>query len=395
MKNTLKNLGYFSSYVANNPINSNETGGGALTIVSNSSGQNDVSLYVDTEFIASGFGFPNKSSYLAGINVIQSLRSEVDQINNILGSNQNNNTLKNTSLQYNYIDGDNDNNMFGQEYNNYGMPVSYNYLRLSQTESSTEVTYILSSNKRTSHNYITDIDVSITNDYYHISNAANGNITLTFKNTSQVGLQDYEVQYGQVGGTMTSIDLENISINGSKQYVKQFSFNPPGEIIEKDFSIQLIHNYMTNSYPVYSYIYPSLLKWKNYILYSSANSNNTHTSDYTAVNNFNLTDSSNYLSGTIAESFSNIINLNEFNIYYSYGEEIKLEFQNRTLLYDYIYLVEDADVEFYFNGIKSNNWHGGKIQKSVNGSQKTFWIYQSPQKYIGSHTWIIKINKKL
>ena len=274
------------------------------------------------------------------------------------------------------------------------MVLSYNYLQLNYNSDDTQVSYTLVSLNKRTNNFITNISVSINQDNSHISESIDGNITLTFNSSqSNVGLVDYQINYG-IPSNMNNFSLQNISINGERQYNQSFSFDSPGKITEEDFNIQIIHNYLNNSYPVYSYTYPKLLKWKNYMQYSSSSNINNYNGDYTIVNEFNLTDSATPLTGEIGNAFSNIINIENFNIYYSYDEDIELNFQNSTPLYDYIYLIEDVDVEFYFNGIRSNNWHGGKIEKSIDGTNQTFYIYQSPQKYIGEHTWVIKINKQ-
>ena len=77
MKENLQNLGYFSAYVANTVQNDTN---GALTIINGDESESRLELYIDNEFIASGFGFPDKASYTTAITYIGDLGSKMESI---------------------------------------------------------------------------------------------------------------------------------------------------------------------------------------------------------------------------------------------------------------------------------------------------------------------------
>ena len=81
MKENLQNLGYFSAYVANTIQNDTN---GALTIINSDESESRLELYIDNEFIASGFGFPDKASYTTAITYIGDLGSKMESIDNII-----------------------------------------------------------------------------------------------------------------------------------------------------------------------------------------------------------------------------------------------------------------------------------------------------------------------
>ena len=401
MKENLQNLGLFSAYVSTN--NSNGTNG-ALTIVNDES--ENLQLYIDNEFIASGFGFPNSDSYIGMISYISSIGTDVENIKQGLEI-FSGKTFSNTSLEYTYT-----NNIVGQKYNEYGMPYSYNYLDLTYNYESDLVSYSLDMKVQNNHNYIKSIQLTLDEDKdYYIDEDIKGTLDITFNNTSQEGLGNYKISYTCNGNTIET-ELQELQIqngqNGSHSQIDIF-IEAPNLIDKKSITVDLLHKYNNSgtnndNYIIYSYIYKDILSWKDKLIYSS--STNYH-SKYSVSNRYNLNDTNTSeltdTSSNVYRVFSDIINdyidntNNTFEFsYYGYNEDIKLEFENSEALYDYIFTKEELnpDIEFYFNTIKTKPWSQTKITlTTVNNSGQIYYIYQSPQKYVGKHNWIIKINK--
>ena len=135
---------------------------------------------------------------------------------------------------------------------------------------------------------------------------------------------------------------------------------------------------------------PNMLKWEDkFVIFPTNDENidemyniynfrdtNTDLSDPTCYNIYLTLISDNF----IEEKY---ISLNNSDI-------IDLEFSSNTPSYDYIIFRNNYNnIEFYFNGLESKNWEVKRLQR---GDEHYFYIWQSPQKYVGHHTWKIKIN---
>jgi hypothetical protein len=399
MKNNLKNLELFSAYVANTVQNNTN---GALTIINKDNSENNLELYIDNEFIASGFGFPDESAYTAAFSYINNLGNQIDNINDILSENIGK-IIKNSSLEYTYTD-----NIFGQKYNEYGMPYSYNYFELTYSDNEENVSYTLNTGKKVNHNFIKNIDLQLTdNKIYDISENISLNLNIEFNNRELIGLEDYKLScvYGDSDNDKYEINLSDLSIPANLLKTEEITIDAANEVKKQDVAIKIFNKYNDNNindyYQIYNYVYKDFLSWKNKILYS--NNYDDDNSRYDFVNEVNLNnsesniDQNDRLYTTFQNIILNILNDEEqSNIYYGYDEEVKLNFNNVKALYDYIFIDEDVNIDFYFNEIKSNQWIRKSVSLSIdeNAPDKTYYIYQSPQKYIGEHTWVIKINKQ-
>ena len=404
MKENLQNLGYFSAYVANTIQNDTN---GALTIINSDESESRLELYIDNEFIASGFGFPDKASYTTAITYIGDLGSKMESIDNIIATMENK-IIKNSSLEYTY-----ESSIINAEYNEYGMPFSYSCLNLTYNDGEDRVSYIIEKTKKTNHNYIKGIEVSIddeTNDYYITDNII-ANIKLSFNNSSSEGLEDYVLQCAYCGNTLDK-ELSSLSINNATNTV-QIKADPVEESKKEDLTINILHKYNNsdngsdNNYVVYSYVYKDIFNWKDKLIYSHNFTGNLLTY-YSNVSKYNLNDYNIKIheddktspderkSNELYNNFMKIINYSEKYDFYEFDKEIKLEYNNGQLLYDYIIADKQLNINFYFNGIKPNNWVNKEINFSTDGENSqnlTYYIYQSPQRYIGEHTWTIKITK--
>ena len=404
MKKNLQNLGYFSAYVANTVQNDTN---GALTIINSDESESRLELYIDNEFIASGFGFPDKASYMAAFTYIDNLGSKMESIDNIIATMENK-IIKNSSLEYTY-----ESSIINAEYNEYGMPFSYSCLNLTYNDTEDRVSYIIEKTKKTNHNYIKGIEVSLddeTKDYY-ITDDIIANIKMAFNNSSAEGLEDYMLQCSYCGSTLNK-ELSRLTINNAGSTV-QIKVGAPEESKKEDLTINILHKYnnsdtgSNNNYVVYSYVYEDIFNWKDKLIYSHNLDDNMLTY-YSSTSKYNLNDYNikihegprasviEKISDELYQNFKKIINYSDNYDFYEFNKEIKLEYNNRQLLYDYIILDKQLNINFYFNGIKPNNWISKEINFSTDGENSqnlTYYIYQSPQRYIGEHTWTIKIIK--
>ena len=401
MKENLQNLRYFSAYVANTIQNDTN---GALTIINSDESNNRLELYIDNEFIASGFGFPDKASYIAASTYINNLGANVEDINDKIDPFQESiGKLMNSSLEYTYQD-----NIINAEYNNYGMILSYNYFELNYNKSNDVVSYTLQNIKKTNHNYIKDIKVKLheENEEYYKTDNIPIDVTITFNNSTKEGLDNYQIKYSYCDTNIISnLEEYDISSIDNECSCSLLGINDDETIKKEDLTISLLHKYKdsvtdNNYYTIYSYVYKDIFNWKNKLSYS----NNTDETDeenisekYLAVNNYDLNDYNIEIENNdnlLYTNFNYIINNTDFNTFYEYDKEIYLNFDNQQLLYDYIIVDLNVKIDFYFNGINPNPW----IMKEIlitkeNESDKRYYIYQSPQRYIGKHTWVIKITK--
>ena len=63
-------------------------------------------------------------------------------------------------------------------------------------------------------------------------------------------------------------------------------------------------------------------------------------------------------------------------------------------MYDFlVFTTNYQEVEFYFNGIRSKNWKCKErtVLDENNNVTGTYYIWQSPQRYVGEHSWTIRV----
>lgn len=399
MKENLQNLGYFSAYVTNTVQNDTN---GALTIINGDESESRLELYIDNEFIASGFGFPDKSSYTTALAYINNLGANVEDINNKIDPFQESiEKMMNSSLEYTYQD-----NIINAEYNNYGMILSYNYFELSYNKSNNVVSYTLQNTKKTNHNYIKDIKVKLSREnteYYKTDNIPI-DVTIIFNNSTKEGLENYQIKYSYCGTNIIN-NLDEYTISNNEYSNSLLGINNDETIRKEDLTISLLHKYKdsitdNNYYTIYSYIYKDIFNWKNKLSYSYNADKVNVSAYYLAVNNYDLNDYNISIENNaennnlLYNNFKGIIDNSDFDTFYEYDKEIYLSFDNKQLLYDYIIIDSNVKIDFYFNGINPNPWIMKKVTiTKENEPEKNYYIYQSPQRYIGKHTWTIKITK--
>lgn len=381
MNNSLQRLNNVpvSSYITSiNPITGKSTlNPNGTMIIYDNTGENksniitsDYGFFVDDVFIAGGYGFPTVSSYTGVMNKLGRITYFDEKIPQLEQK------IDDILFEFKWKD---DNKLISPQYNTYGFVTSYQYFSLTYTGNS----YLFSLNNQPNVTHISNISISKVND-----------------------IPDYE----ENDAVVLSYSLTHYSAGVSLDYNNRCKINIGGENIDKTLQlgqikiqrqqgvsekdIELVIKDNSNNI-LYSYIYPSLAKWYgnvipipqdtsvDYSSYSLSNYVNFRDTSFswTADNDTQrdqLTSLKSLLGGQYQEHEPIKFEYNKkFNITFNSGE---------TPLYDYILLNKQYNAQFWFNGLKADNW----MRKQSEDRQ--YYIYQSPQQYIGEHTWTIQID---
>ena len=356
-----------SAYVANN--RNFDKGNGELIIVHNEGLvdnrlSSEYNLYLDDKFISGGYGFPNKDNYDNIITAVSSHTDKIQALSETLSSISSELNEDEQDLQFEYVE--NEYNKLGIEYNKYNMMTSYIYLKQSQAISGK---YELTPMKK-SLNYVTNISIEAHNDSVPMSEEFAFTIHLTLKDFSD-NIEEYSVH---IYTNKRNSIYDDYIINNSST-IKEISVGY--STYDKE---DLIFEIKKDDESIYSEIKKDFFKWKEHIYYSIANN---------AVNDVNFRDSGFNIESYRTQFTSFISNtLNSIKTF-DKNEYFDIEFSNSSDRYDYIISNEDYNIEFYYNGLKSNNWK----QESLVINTKTYYIWQSPQKYYNSHIWTLKITE--
>jgi len=400
MNEKLNNLNNrnFSAYAINvipGTINNMSIEKGALTIVDNSDGSIDSlvagtqNLFVDDLFIASGYGFSSYNDYK---NATNSIYTEIPSQINGLEERIDAVELSQTKIIYNV---DSENSKKTNEFkNSYGFTTSYNYLDLAKSPDTNEYTLSITTHQA---NSISNIMVTPQNasphQEYAINNDISGNVVVP-----ESFIMDVEITKGSSGDPLYEASSVKVKVNGEQinSLNQEVSIPKPNGKYSEDLKVECFFN----DDLVYSYIAPSFLKWKDSIYVFPIESDNENMEMYEPMNKMNFRNSTFEFNNQEAATKNAFSEMMESRIDNNIGYKLvdpdnpnKISFNSGVVpSYDYIILVESnySNVEFYFNGMKSKNW----AMKQYTMNNKTYDVWQSPQKYIGNHEWEIKITSR-
>lgn len=390
-----------TAYIADKILNQNDTDNkkGKLVIVDNTNERypiakllSEYGFFIDDIFISGGHGFKTyeeAKKVLDTVNgfdaIYQSLLKNLDELNNktfIVSIGEDN--TDDTNRYDTYLD---------EKFNEFGFITSYKYLEAVKLNNKTEETtpgtegeeitegntvvkniieFQIYIREQTNIEYIDSIEITPVKKFVEITSLNAANIeTFSVKYTIKMNNVGSKLPYNNdLKVYLRNSNDEIFQIN--TQYVSQYEgtcqFNKPTNKFEDNLELFIVNG---NDEIVYSKIFSNILKWKDKFTYCTNNS----------VNSYNFRDSADFngipeITSFINNQFTNAV-LEEIE----YNQEISLDFENDTneSSYDYVIFRNNYDVEFYFNGIKSNNWVVQQIGE--------YFVWQSPQQYIGLHTW--------
>ena len=384
----ITNSTYFQSYITNSHPELIQTVG-AMTIVDNTNNTipnlpDAYSLFIDDTFIATGYGATTYEDYSNISYVISSYNQafsyfddEINKIYNNLHITYNNNIILNKELnEFNFI----------TSYTVLNMDVRKETIddRISTTYAFSQETIGCKYLDNVSFEY--DDNNSDANTctikMSYIMEGSNKNIN---DNIEMRIIPKYNATSITLGDGENKI-YPMIEFSTSSG-VATFGFNSPESKIMEDLTFQ----FAKNNKVIYSYTYKNLLKWPT-ICYAFPpvpnDSDNKYATYLNTLNGFNFRNSnmpeeSKTTIMTNTEKIMNGLDSQEIE-----EDELTVTFINSWASYDYIVLFKkftlNSNIEFYFNGIRSNNWY------NISTDNADYNIWQSPQKYIGSHDWTIK-----
>lgn len=402
-----KNNVAVSAYITDlNP--SQITTNGALTIIDNSDPSNNIvglppntySLFLDNLFLASGYGFSsyneyNKASYIVSTysGVYSYIINELDKLNN-----------DSIVIKYSYTD-----NKIDKDYTTYGWLKRYKTLDITKL-SNTSYEF-----KLTNHDnlgFINDIQLYSYSNGKQIENYANVGDTVQiylnlYKSTRTRQKDNDIIAYAPNikfnGETIDLSDVSNVTNADSYFYITRTVDNIDNTnniIYNKDFELVCSRN----NEIVYHHIFKNAIKWRYKILPFNTSvlnllftTGNVNYSDLLkSLDSYKLSDINfniMYINDGLNSLMNNIDEFEDKMIYIDDDCNIEFEgymYRNGDLYsssYDY-FIIEAGiyDFDFYFNDIKNNNWN----YITFTHNDKSYRLYQSPQKYIGKHIWKIK-----
>lgn len=394
---TLSNA-YFSSYVSNvipGTIDNDVKTFGALTIVDNTA-ENILSLipgslnvFVDDVFIASGYGFTNLRDYNTTSYLISTYNDVYNDIINRIEEVDN----KSFSLEYSYQDYT---NRFDTEYNGYGFLTSYKYLKLSYD--SEYNSYNISAEMINDLGFIKNINVS--------KNSANPE----FAEYTRDVQDNFNVDVSLNIYKQEIYNWDSASIKLNDTYMPRaatthtFSFIKPNGKYDDDLKVEC---YVDDTLK-FSYVYSDYLKWRDKFGYfpvtsdtTSADNNKFKNSSYlnfrdTTLNFENDQNSQDIKNGiTALDAIVRRISTRGESFFEPYPTDNVITFNyGSDPMYDFlVFTTNYQNVEFYYNGIRSNNWKCKErtVLDDNNNVIGTVYIWQSPQRYVGEHSWTVRV----
>lgn len=402
-----KNNVAVSAYITDlNP--SQITTNGALTIIDNSDPSNNIvglppntySLFLDNLFLASGYGFSSYNEYNKASYVVSTYSGVYSYIINELDKLNNNSIV----IKYSYTD-----NKIDKDYTTYGWLKRYKTLDITKL-SNTSYEF-----KLTNHDnlgFINDIQLYSYSNGKQIENYANVGDTVQiylnlYKSTRTRQKDNDIIAYAPNikfnGETIDLSDVSNVTNADSYFYITRTVDNidnTNNTIYNKDFELVCSRN----NEIVYQHTFKNAIKWRYKILPFNTSvlnllftSGNVNYSDLLkSLDSYKLSDI-NFNIMYITDGLNSLMNnMNEFADKMVYiDDDCNIEFEGYMYrngdLYDssYDYFIIEAgiyDFDFYFNDIKNNNWN----YITFGHNDKSYRLYQSPQKYIGKHIWKIK-----
>lgn len=430
MKDFLKNKHnvVVSTYITDkNP--SSITTNGALTIIDNSDPDNNIqglvpnsySIFLDKLFLASGYGFSSYNQFETALYVISSYDSAYSYVLNKFNEIND----KTFDLEYSYQDLE---NKFDKVYNTYGWLKEYKKINVIRKNANS---YIISLTK-VENNYINNTGLEIIGgeNIYGQKYTKTGNLLNDKENNLKYNYFDlsYSAEIKFWFKRNNSNNKLEVINNAPQLYINNELIDFEDTNDGNDDISYIIRNlespqtYKTQDITfickrddniIYSYTFTNAIKWRYKILPFNTNTNNAlkqlQLTTILALDNYNFNntgfdssiDDGNFIlediSSFIQNSLDNMIYLDDnTEIEFSgigYQYDITNDENKQTINYfpyDYI-LVQYNTIknDFYFNGIKNNSWNYIEFDY---GQLGTYRLYQSPQRYIGKHTWTIKYN---
>lgn len=401
-----------TAYIADTVLNSNDTQDqkGKLVIVDNTDNRHPISellseygFYIDDVFIAGGYGFKSYED----ANRILTMVTGFDDVYHDIVSNLNklNNKVFTVSSGEVTIDNSNEFNVdsiyLDAKYNKYGYITSFKYLYVDTVETTSTpniespndedtikniIDYKIYIKEQSNIKQISNIVIEPINDYIEIDDINSA----TF---GKFGIH-YEITIANTNSTIEIPYNDNLKIyikNGSETQIQEINIDDQVEVVSGDISFDKPENNFNddlevyivnvNGEIVYSEKFKELLQWKDKYSFGT----NTELNNYNFRNNNNLNNVQE-IKDFITISFDATVSITINTV--DYNKETFVEFTSNEPSYDYIIFRNSYDVEFYFNGIKSINWK----EQTIEINNKNYYIWQSPQQYIGSHTWKIIVN---
>ena len=392
---TRKNNVTVSAYITDyNP--SQITTNGALTIIDNSDSSieklplNSYSLFLDNLFLASGYGFSSYEEYNKGSYIANEYEGMYSYIINEL------NNLHNDSITINYT---NSYIQIDKEYSTYGWLKSYMILHIDRKTNTSYDMYF----ETKENSYINYIYLDCGNDSNaYVYKPIQNNI-----NVAPVSLILYKSNQNNESIISNAPDIifnnEKINLNDNTQIEDAGSYFKITRDIEYhtndplNTDLKLICK--RNNEVVYDYVFRDVIRWRYKILPFNTDNlklvNNINDiicldilnnykfsdNDFTGLSDANI----NYINSFIAANADKLIYLDNNDIEFSGEGYIFNDLQRSSFDY-FIIEGENHKLDFYYNGIKNNNWSHYTVKPD---DINVYTIYQSPQKYIGKHTWKI------
>ena len=352
---------------------------GALVVLDNTGDPNIQNLissnygfFIDDVFIAGGYGFKSLQEY-------KDFSKSVNKINDISAYTYylaNKIDQQEFTFDFTYSS---DSNIMSPEYNAYGFICSYKFFKLSYTNNS----YILNLSNQVNINYLNKIEIiPLTNT------------ELDYEDNSTNGRFEYKVKLNYNNGSINTNYNNGIKIYSNNELITNseqtlYITKPSGKYLA-DINIDIKNS---KGESIYTYNIDNIAKWVGKLSYNPNKISNNST-------NYNIWESSNYVNfrdsnfdwnnsdSLVAAQINTLLDLIDNSkskkYTFEFEKEIEIPFSaGDNPLYDYIVTTKPYKIEFFFNGIQSYNWNMKK-----HGDD---YIYQSPQKYIGKHTWVLKI----
>ena len=408
------------------------TTNGAITIIDNSDYSQNIdglvpntySIFLDNLFLASGYGFSSYNNYEKASYIINTNEGAINWIVNEI------NDIHNQPFDLELDQ--NADKKINKIYNTYGWLKEYTEIKIEQPNLDNNFKHIIKLNKQDTC-FISEINVEVIggknlqmessddlNDlsfnYFEIGETATVHVNFIKGNNSVAEPSFFHETAPEIYLNVTNEDTkqiilnsDNIENNGNLLY---FANNYSSDVFaNKDLSL----TFKRHDDIIYDYTFKNILKWRYKILpfhtervnlFGGLDTSYIYALDYYnfsdvsfTINDVNNQSNSNSIDSITPNTLSNLykfINDNLNNSIYL-DDEMGIEFSGfgynkdgiNNYIHDYFVIEKGVDdLEFYFNGIKNNHWN--YFEFSLNN--KDYRLYQSPQRYIGKHTWTIKYN---
>ena len=367
-----------SSYITNIvPGNTGLDPNGSLVIFDTTGDPNlqniissDYGFFVDDTFIGGGYGFRTLDEYNTfkqKANLINDIPAQIEQLNR---------KIQDRDFSIRFVD---QNKMISPEYNTYGFVTSYQYFDIQSTGSNS---YTLNLNIKDNFTYLTHINIT------------NNSLTSpSFENNDTI---PYTIEFMNNVKTSTYPYNEQLKIYCNDTFLDRSSNIHTGTLTRdtdttysKDLDIKIVNN---ENKVIYSYFIPNFGVWYGrYYAFPRAEININY-GNYLLSNYLNFRDTEFSFTSSIPsiqDQISNLLSLVQVGtssvLEFEFEKEFNVTFNSGdTPLYDYLVFNRQYGIDFYFNGMKSQNW---KCQR-----KDSLYIWQSPQQYKGEHIWKIKIH---